>query len=170
MERLTVSTIRAQRRGAYSAASLYCRTRLRSSRPALAKRMRSRLEASDAAPNLKTGLGGTYDIDFLAGRLQAEHQIWGGGNLVERIRRLHRYHLLEDDEYQTLVHSAEFLRTLEHFVRLVTGRPGKWLPPGEHAHECVAKLMAGFDESRALRDVLGEVLQRTRAIYRAHRF
>ena len=132
--------------------------------------MRSRLEASDAAPNLKTGLGGTYDIDFLAGRLQAEHQIWGGGNLVERIRRLHRYHLLEDDEYQTLVHSAEFLRTLEHFVRLVTGRPGKWLPPGEHAHECVAKLMAGFDESRALRDVLGEVLQRTRAIYRAHRF
>jgi glutamate-ammonia-ligase adenylyltransferase len=132
--------------------------------------MRLRLERSDPPPNLKTSLGGTFDIDFLAGRLQAEHQIWGGGNLLERIRRLHQYHLLEEDEYQTLVHSAEFLRTLEHFVRVVTGRPGKWLPAGEHAHECVARLMAGYDEGITLQDLLGKVLRRTRAIYLAHQF
>ena len=36
-----------------------------------------------------------------------------------------------------------FLRSLEHYVRLVTGRPGKWLPAGDHAQSCVVKLMGG---------------------------
>ena len=105
--------------------------------------MRSRLEMSDAAPNLESGPGGVYDIDFLAGRLQAKHGIWGPGNLLERVRLLGENGLLEEQECSELAASAEFLRTLEHLVRLVTGRPGKWLPAAEHAQACVAKLMAG---------------------------
>ena len=50
--------------------------------------MRSRLELSDTAPNSKAWPGGEYDIDFLAGRLQAQHRIWCQGNLSERVSLL----------------------------------------------------------------------------------
>ena len=41
-----------------------------------------------------------------------------------------------------LAASAEFLRTLEHFVRLVTGHPGKQIPAAEHARACIANLVS----------------------------
>ena len=34
--------------------------------------VRARLERSEGAQNLKTGPGGSYDIDYLAGSLQAQ--------------------------------------------------------------------------------------------------
>ncbi len=135
--------------------------------------MRSRLEASDSAPNFKTGPGGTYDIDYLAGKLQARHQIWSQGSLTERVELLRQYGLLGEQECRELAANAEFLRALEHFVRLVTGRPGKWLPSGDHAQLCVAKLMArmrGNEEARLLEDNLAAVLRRTRQIYAQHMF
>ena len=130
--------------------------------------MRLRLESSDSAPNSKAWPGGEYDIDFLAGRLQAKHRIWSQGNLAERVSLLREHGLLEAQECRELAASAEFLRTLEHFVRLVTGHPGKWLPAGDHAQACVAKLMArlpGHEEGGILEEELAAVLQRTREIY-----
>ena len=135
--------------------------------------MRSRLESSDSAPNLKTSPGGAYDIDFLVGSLQAKHRIWRAGNLSERISLLGEHGLLEEQECRDLAASADFLRTIEHFVRLVTGRPGKWLPAGDYAQTCVAKLMARFPrylEGRTLEVELAAVLRRTREIYREHMF
>jgi glutamate-ammonia-ligase adenylyltransferase len=135
--------------------------------------MRGRLELSDSAPNSKAWPGGEYDIDFLAGRLQAKHQIWSQGNLSERVRLLREHGRLEEKECRELIASAEFLRTIEHFVRLVTGRPGKWLPAGDHAQTCVAKLMASLparEQGRALEEELAAVLRRTREIYREHMF
>ena len=135
--------------------------------------MRLRLEASDPDQNLKTGPGGTYDIDFIAGRYQAKHRIWGGGNLIERLNLIRQHHLLGEEEFQTLSESAELLRSVEHFVRLVTGRPGQWLPVAKHAHISVVKLMAGFaayDQSRSLDEALAEALRQARAIYLKHRF
>ena len=135
--------------------------------------MRSRLEASDTSPNLKTGPGGTYDIDFLAGRLQAKNQVWGGGTLLERIGLLRYHKLLGEKEFRMLTDSVRFLRTLEHCVRLVTGRSGKWLPVSEHANACVVKLMAeaaGHLEGRAVSGVLTDVLGQTRTIYREYQF
>jgi len=102
---------------------------------------RDRLEASDRHPNLKTGAGGTYDIDYLAGHLQALHGLWCTGNLAERIALLSRYGLIDSDDASALAEAAAFLRRLEHCIRLVTGRSGKWLPAGEHARAVVAKLM-----------------------------
>ncbi len=130
--------------------------------------MRSRLESSDPVPNLKTLPGGAYDIDFVAGRLQAKHRIWSQGSLAERVRLLRKHGLLGEQECQELAANAEFLRTLEHFVRLVTGRPGKWLPAGDHARVCVATLMGrlrGQEQGRPLEEDLATVLRRTREIY-----
>jgi glutamate-ammonia-ligase adenylyltransferase len=135
--------------------------------------MRSRLELSDSALNSKASPGGEFDIDFLAGRLQAKHRIWSQGNLLERIRLLREQGVIGEQECLELSTSAEFLRTLEHFVRLVTGRPGKWLPAGDHAQTCVAKLMArlpGHQKGRNLEEELAAVLRRTREIYRQHMF
>jgi glutamate-ammonia-ligase adenylyltransferase len=135
--------------------------------------MRARLEMSDSAPNSKTCSGGEYDIDFLAGRLQARNRIWNTGNLSERIATLSERGLLGEQECRELATNAEFLRTLEHFVRLVTGGPGKWLPAGDHAQLSVAKLMArspGHVAGRSLEEGLTTVLRRTREIYLAHMF
>jgi glutamate-ammonia-ligase adenylyltransferase len=135
--------------------------------------MRARLESSDSAPNLKTGPGGAYDIDFLTGRSQAKHRIWSQGNLQERVRLLCEYGLLEEHDSREFAAAAGFLRTLEHFVRLVTGQSGKWLPAGDHAQICVAKLMArlpGYDDGCTGQGELVAVLRRTREIYRQHMF
>ena len=88
--------------------------------------MRRRLEESDSRPNLKTGQGGTYDIDYLIGRLQAKHGVWSNHNLSERVGLIRRHGLLEEAESRELAENAEFLRLLEHNIRLVTGMPGKW--------------------------------------------
>jgi glutamate-ammonia-ligase adenylyltransferase len=135
--------------------------------------IRSRLESSDSALNWKTSPGGAYDIDFLAGRLQAKHRTWCQGNLSERIRLLLENGLIEEQEGREISASAELLRTVEHFVRLVTGRPGKWLPVADHAQTCVTKLVArllGYEEGRTLEEQLAAVLRRTREIYRDRMF
>jgi glutamate-ammonia-ligase adenylyltransferase len=130
--------------------------------------MRTRLESSHSAPNSKAWPGGEYDIDFLAGRLQAKHRIWSQGNLSQRVHLLHEHGHLGEQQYRELATSSKFLRTLDHFVRLVTARPGKWLPAGDHAQVCVAKLMARLPETydgRSLEEELAAFLRRTREIY-----
>jgi glutamate-ammonia-ligase adenylyltransferase len=131
--------------------------------------VRIRLERSDTAANFKTGPGGSYDLDYLAGSLQAFHQLWLAGNLRERLDLLHEHGLLDPAEYDQLTQSALFLRTLEHLVRLVTGRARKWLPVAEHPHRALQKLLwrvlrtaDSFDPEMRL----SEVLRQTRAIYR----
>jgi [glutamine synthetase] adenylyltransferase / [glutamine synthetase]-adenylyl-L-tyrosine phosphorylase len=133
--------------------------------------MRTRLEMSDSAPNSRTCPGGEYDTDFLTGRLQAKNNIWVHGNLSERIALLCEHRLLGEKECHELSAGVEFLRALGHFVRLVTGRPGKWLPAGDHAQLSVAKLMAkmpGQIPGRSLEEALTAVLRRTREIYQRH--
>ena len=135
--------------------------------------MRRRLEESDSTPNLKTGIGGAYDIDYLAGRLQAKHGIWSNGNLSERVGLIASRGLLADEDARKLAESAAFLRALEHYVRLVTGRPGKWLPVQEHAEQCVTKLMSGQiskKSGKTLAETATEVVHRAREIYLKYPF
>jgi len=132
--------------------------------------VRSRLEGSEAGPNFKTGPGGTYDLDYLAGALQARHKLWLVGDLRERLRLLHVHGWVED-EIQQLTEGALFLRTLEHVVRLVTGRAGKWLPVAEHAYRSVQEVLRqllGAERGSDLETRLRQVLQQNREIYIRH--
>ncbi len=59
-----------------------------------------------------------------------------------------------------MIESARFLRTVEHVVRLVSGRARKWLPVAEHPRRCVQKLLwsmlgtsDSFDPEMRLADV-----------------
>jgi [glutamine synthetase] adenylyltransferase / [glutamine synthetase]-adenylyl-L-tyrosine phosphorylase len=135
--------------------------------------MRRRLENSDSHPNLKTGPGGTYDIDYLTGRLQAKHRSWGSCNLSERANLAGSQGWLDEGDAKELAENAGFLRLLEHNVRLVTGRSGKWIPKAAHANTRVERLMAlDFPgrEGQSLDDVAALVVQRTREIYRKYPF
>ena len=133
--------------------------------------VRIKLERSEAGPNLKTGPGGAYDLDYLAGSLQARHQLWLAGNLRDRLQLLRERGLLNPDEFESLAESALFLRTVEHLLRLVTGRARKWLPVAPHPHRSVQKLLwrvllvkDSFDPEMRLK----AVLQQTRNIYLHH--
>ena len=130
------------------------------------KEMRRRLEESDPAPSLKTGAGGTYDIDYLVGYLQATNEIWENGNLGDRVRVLEAAGLLETDDARQLADNAEFLRRFEHIVRVVTGQTTKWVPKGEHPRAKVAELL----EVRELEERLENVVGSTRAIFRKYLF
>ena len=135
--------------------------------------MRQRLEASDADPNFKTGLGGTYDIDFLVGCLQARHALWCNGNLAARINLLRQNSLLDANDARELSANAAFLRRLEHHVRLVTGRPYKWLPPGDHARSVLHNLISSRPEQTPVSDLdvtLAVLLRRNREIFLKYPF
>ena len=130
--------------------------------------VRARLEHSESGPNFKTGPGGTYDLDYLAGTLQAQHQLWLTGNLRDRLRLLAKHNLLPAPEFQRLQESALFLRTLEHLVRLVTGRARKWLPVAEHPRRSVHRLLwrvLGAESSFDPEMRLAEVMRQAREIY-----
>jgi glutamate-ammonia-ligase adenylyltransferase len=130
--------------------------------------VRARLERSETGPNFKTGPGGVYDLDYLVGALQARHQLWLAGNLRERLQLLQDHELLTGGELEQLRESARFLRTLEHLVRLVTGRARKWLPVAERPHRSIQKLLWRVLDARESFDPemrLAEVLRQTREIY-----
>ena len=133
--------------------------------------VRERLERSEGSQNFKSGAGGIYDLDYLAGGLQAQHRVWLAGSLRDRLQVLRDSELLSSEEHQRLSSSAHFLRTVEHVTRLVTGRARKWLPVAEHPRRAVQKLlwrMLGADDSFDPEMRLMEVLQETREIYRGH--
>ena len=134
--------------------------------------VRARLERSEAVPNLKTGIGGIYDVDYLAGALQARSQLWMSGNLHERLHLLHERGLLQAGDYQQLSDGVLFLRTLEHVVRLVTGRARKWMPVAEHPRRAVQKVLwrvLKADDSFDPEMRLAEVLRQTREVYLRHK-
>ena len=69
---------------------------------------------------------------------------------------------------QRLRDGALFLRTVEHVIRLVTGRARKWLPVAEHPRRAVHKLLwgvLGADDSFDPEMRLAEVMRQTRDIY-----
>lgn len=109
---------------------------------AAVREMRARLEKSEAGEeNFKTIPGGFYDIDFIASYLLVRHG-WEAprGNIRDTLRRLAEAGQLSDADCATLEHAAELKRTLEHVIRLVTGRARKSLPATEHARQTTEHL------------------------------
>lgn len=119
------------------------------------REMRMRLDRVErGGPNLKTGVGAFYDIDFMVSYLLLRHSPATDshkqtndsaacspfGNTPQRLTTLATLGALTPNEYATLIDETEFLRTLDHCLRLVTGRPQKTLPKSVHARNAVAEL------------------------------
>ncbi len=131
--------------------------------------MRSKLDKPEAGgPNLKTGAGAVYDIDFIAGALAVRHRVRLRGNMRQRLRGLAGAHLLGEAEFALLDEASEFYRALEHAIRIVSGRARKTLPVGEHARGAVEELasrMLGRSLQGGVEAELKRTLVATRALY-----
>jgi [glutamine synthetase] adenylyltransferase / [glutamine synthetase]-adenylyl-L-tyrosine phosphorylase len=131
--------------------------------------MRSKLDKPEAGgPNLKTGAGAMYDIDFIAGALAVQHGVRLRGNMRQRLGGLAGAHLLGEAEFALLDEAAEFYRALEHAIRIVSGRARKTLPVGEHARGAVEELasrMMGRGFEGGVEAELKRTLKATRNMY-----
>jgi len=87
------------------------------------------------------------------------------GNTRERLHTLAARALISDDDCATLDAAAELLRTVGHVVRLVTGRPRKSLPNGDHPRQMSEQLVSRILR-RTLRDGLERELERTYRVVR----
>jgi glutamate-ammonia-ligase adenylyltransferase len=110
--------------------------------PRAVREMRERLQNSSAPEkSVRTSAGGLYDIDFLSSFLLVRRGIRPkSGTLRDRLWRCAGTGALEKQDAAALDHAAELFRTVEHVLRLVTGRNSRWLPSTEHLRHAVETL------------------------------
>jgi glutamate-ammonia-ligase adenylyltransferase len=127
--------------------------------------MRTKLERSDDARNLKTGPGGVYDIDFLVGYLLVRQGMrTAEGNTRQRLQKLGQAQLIGAGDIQILLDGLDLWRTLEHVTRLATGRPQKYLPVSESARRSVVELAARIYSQEIAADLDSHVEQTREAV------
>ena len=133
---------------------------------AAVRAMRAKLEKSDSEPNFKVAPGGFYDIDYILSYLLVMYGVKDvQGNTRERLHTVAARALLSDDDCATLDAAAELLRTIGHVVRLVTGRPRRSLPKGDHPRQ-VSEQLASRILGRTFREGLELELERTYRLVR----
>ena len=134
------------------------------------REMRTRLERSASAFDIKLSPGGLYDIDFLASFLAVSRDLVlpPGSNLRARLWRLHDLGALESKPWQVLDNASELLRATEHAIRLVDGRSRRSLPANEFALQSTQVLVSSILGSRfdaPLTSVLRTTTTQVREVY-----
>ncbi len=135
--------------------------------------MRRRLEREVTVPesNTKTAPGGYYDVDFAVSYLRLKQRIQAapGSNMAEQVAALREAKALSAEDAAALTEGAEFLRSVDHILRLVTGKAPTGLPESganTEAAENVARRWRLFAEGETLASKLHETRQRLRYVYR----
>jgi glutamate-ammonia-ligase adenylyltransferase len=136
-------------------------------------RMRRRLEKEVVVPpsNTKTAPGGYYDVDFCASYLRLRHHLLlpAGANANEQINALRVAGLISEEDARSLAGGGAFLRSVDHAIRLVTGRPGAGLPEHTGHSEAVENLMRGWGLIKAEESLAGRLRatqEEVRYVYR----
>ena len=135
--------------------------------------MRRRLEREVPVPssNVKTAPGGYYDVDFAVSytRLRRRVDAMPGANMAEQIAGLRAAQAISSEDAATLSEGAGFLRSVDHILRLVAGKPPNGLPEND-AHletaESVARTWNLIPEGQSLAVQLQDTQQRLRYVYR----
>lgn len=132
--------------------------------------MRARLEKSEEAKdNFKIAPGGLYDIDFIASELLVRHGVENTtGNLRQRLCGLQKRGLLPKVCCESLDSAGEFLRALEHVIRLVVGRARKTLPVAGQARQATETLLSRMlrrEFQNGLQEELSILMAEVRKIY-----
>jgi glutamate-ammonia-ligase adenylyltransferase len=136
--------------------------------------MRRRLEREMMVPpsNTKTAPGGYYDVDFAVSylRLRNRVRITAGTNMAEQIARLSSASLMAGEDARVLAEGAAFLRSVDHAIRLTTGKVAEGLPErGGYAAEEVEGLARRWglvQNGVSLASKLRETQQGIRYVYR----
>jgi glutamate-ammonia-ligase adenylyltransferase len=137
------------------------------------RQMRRRLEREVPVPptNTKTAAGGYYDVDFAVSLLRLRGQITAhpGANMAEQIAALRSAGLMNNEDSNILSGGANFLRSVDHAIRLVTGKAAEGLPDrAGHAEavESLARRWGLVAGSETLASSLLETRRRVREVYR----
>jgi [glutamine synthetase] adenylyltransferase / [glutamine synthetase]-adenylyl-L-tyrosine phosphorylase len=140
--RLIAGSAELGRQAAQISETLFKRFAAESGFPHAVREMRTKLQDATApAKSIRTSAGGLYDIDFLSSFLLVKHSVRPkSGTLRDRLWRCSSASVLDKHEAAVLDHAGELYRTVEHILRLVTGRNGRWLPSAEHPRHAVETL------------------------------
>jgi [glutamine synthetase] adenylyltransferase / [glutamine synthetase]-adenylyl-L-tyrosine phosphorylase len=104
--------------------------------------MRKRIADSYGPDSFKGGPGALYDLDFILGLLEARHGLPAAAlQIPERLAALGERELLTDAQCGELLDAACLFRTLEHAIRVVEGRPRKWIPESDALRGGVERLL-----------------------------
>jgi glutamate-ammonia-ligase adenylyltransferase len=129
------------------------------------RQMRWRLEREVAVPptNTKTAPGGYYDIDFAVSllRLRGRVAVHSGANMGEQIAALRSAGLMNDSDSKVFSDAANFLRGVDHAIRLVTGKAADGFPERAGHAEAVENLARRWGLI-AGSQTLAQCLQQTR--------
>jgi glutamine synthetase adenylyltransferase len=135
--------------------------------------MRRRLEREVVVPssNTKTAPGGYYDVDFAVSytRLRSRVPALPGANMAEQIAALRAAEAISAEDAAALTEGAGFLRSVDHILRLVTGKAPVGLPENAaHAEtaEGVARRWNLIPAGQTLATKLRETQQQLRYVYR----
>ena len=134
--------------------------------------MRARLEKSRESDksNFKYGRGGFYDIDFIVSALAIEGRVpLPRSDTRERLVKLRDAGLLGGADCAVLIELSVFFRTLEHSVRIVSGRSRKTLPSSEPELLALAGLVQSIPNGKkspeSLLEVFETVCETVRTLY-----
>lgn len=133
------------------------------------KRMREKAVQGYAFPSrtdVKSGLGGIRDVEFLIQALQLrhlpDHPMLFVGNTLEAMAQLQRIGALPAETALTLREDYLFLRRVEHYLQLLEDRQTHAIPEDEAQLAALARRAMGYETSPAeFRDRLAKVLERT---------
>ncbi|PSH05092.1 MAG: hypothetical protein CXZ00_02755 [Acidobacteria bacterium] len=104
--------------------------------------MRKRIADSGNEDSFKTGAGGLYDVDFLAGLLEAQAALSAAGKqLPIRLEALVERELLSPEQGNNLLRAVELFRRVEHTIRVVEGRSRTFLPKSDVLRKSVEKII-----------------------------
>jgi glutamate-ammonia-ligase adenylyltransferase len=137
------------------------------------RQMRCRLEREMPVPatNTKTAAGGYYDIDFTVSllRLRGQVAVPAGANMAEQLAALSSSGLANEEDLWGLSEGANFLRSVDHAVRLVTGRAAEGLPDRAGYAEAVENLARRWGliaGAETLAERLDQTRRQVRDVYR----
>jgi glutamate-ammonia-ligase adenylyltransferase len=127
--------------------------------------MRKRLENEQGRERpIKSGAGGYYDIDFILMylRLRDAGVFFPLLNTPERIRVIRTLGHLTVDEAARLEKMAVFYRSLDHAIRLVTGRSASTVPSSPSTRQILAELVDRWCMSCGVEGRVDKLLDRVR--------
>jgi glutamate-ammonia-ligase adenylyltransferase len=136
--------------------------------------MRRRLEASRPRQDLKRGVGGLADIEFIVQYLQLVHAGRQPDllrpNLWDALDALHRHRIIAAETHAELRHAYDFLRTVEGRLRLIHNRSVGELPENSAELERLARRL-NYEATEPARSVAAfladaaDISQNTRALF-----
>ena len=123
--------------------------------------------------DVKSGIGGLRDVEFLVQGLQLIHgpETPGilGGNTLTALDNLQETGVLSDTVVTQLKEDYIFLRRTEHCLQILEDRQNHALPKDPAALHVLAKrMMGGHIEAEKFMEVLDQCLARVHDAYRTH--